>query len=71
MTLRQVRKRAKRGQRQLAREAGVGKDVVNRLETRRLRPENARFGDLVRIVRGLRRAGIPDLDVEQLFPVPE
>jgi transcriptional regulator with XRE-family HTH domain len=67
-TLKQVRKRAKLGLRQLARDAGVGKDVVLRLEKRLTSPENVSHGDIVRIVRALQRH-LPELTADELFPV--
>jgi predicted transcriptional regulator len=69
MTLEQARGLVKKGLRELARDAGVGKDTVSRIEAGRLDPENVSYGDIMRIVRALQRAGLPGLSVEELFPI--
>jgi transcriptional regulator with XRE-family HTH domain len=71
LTLKQVRELAGIGLRELARDAGVGKDVVWRMENGRTTHETVGYGDVVRILRALRRAGltrrmVADADI---FPV--
>jgi predicted transcriptional regulator len=70
-TLKQHRKRVGLGLRQFARHAGVNKDIVLRIEKRLTDPANVNYGDIVRIVRTLQRAGLPDLKVEDIFPVKD
>jgi predicted transcriptional regulator len=68
-TLKQTRDYLGLGVRELARNACVGKDTVSRIENGLLDPEKVGYGDIVRLVRALRRAGLRKLKVEDVFPV--
>lgn len=67
--LKQVRRRLGLGLRELARDADVGKDVVSRIETGRVQPVNVSYGDIVRLFRALKRAGLTRTKLEDIFPV--
>jgi predicted transcriptional regulator len=69
LTLKQARERVGLGLRELARDAGVGKDIVYGIESSRVASENVRHGDIVRIFRALRRAGLTRVKQDELFPV--
>jgi predicted transcriptional regulator len=71
MTLEHARGLVGKGLRELAREAGVDKDVVWRIENKRVDPADVSYGDIMRIVRALQRAGLSGLRVEDLFPISE
>jgi transcriptional regulator with XRE-family HTH domain len=64
----QDRLKAGIGLREFARIAGIGKDVVARIE-RDLVPVGVNYGDVVRYARAARRAGLTKAMVEDLFPV--
>jgi len=68
MKLKQDRLRAGIGLREFARDAGVSKDAVLRIETSP-GPERVNYGDVVRYARAARRAGLTRAMVEDLFPV--
>jgi transcriptional regulator with XRE-family HTH domain len=71
MTLKQVRELAGIGLRELARDAGVGKDVVWRMENGRTTHETVGYGDVKRILRALRRAGLTRriASDDEIFPI--
>jgi predicted transcriptional regulator len=69
MNLRQARKRARLGVRELGREAGVSKDTVSRIERQLLDPARVSHGDIVRLVYALRRAGLTSVTADDLCPI--
>jgi predicted transcriptional regulator len=71
LSLKDVRELAGIGLRELARDAGVGKDVVWRMENGRTTHETVGYGDVKRILRALRRAGLTKriASDEEIFPV--
>lgn len=71
LTLKQARQRVGIGLRKLARDADVGKDIVLRIETERVDPARVGYGDIVRIFRALRRAGLTRVKIDDLFPISD
>jgi transcriptional regulator with XRE-family HTH domain len=67
MIIKQVRLNAGWGLREFARHAGVSKDVLLRIETDG--PVRVNYGDVVRVARAARMAGLTKAKVEDLFPV--
>jgi transcriptional regulator with XRE-family HTH domain len=70
-TFKQARQRARIGLREFARDAGVSKDILLRVENSPVGPERINYGDVVRIARAARRAGLTKAQVEDLFPVSD
>jgi predicted transcriptional regulator len=64
----QDRLKAEIGLREFARDAGISKDIVARIERDPV-PEGVNYGDVVRYARAARRAGLTKAMVEDLFPV--
>lgn len=69
MSLSHARKLANVSQSELDRLAGLRKGTVQQLEAgRNKRPA---YETVVRITRGLRKAGLAGITAEELFPVPD
>lgn len=69
MTLKEARELANLTQSELDRRAGVPQGTTHDLESGRVL--NPSWTRVIQIVRALRAAGMPGIEGEQLFPVPQ